>query len=69
MIPRPITTRQTAPLAGFALSPETIERYETFVRISNAMQSQNRQAAFHQLIRDFGTSYFFYYSFGRVGLI
>jgi len=33
------------------------------------MGPQNQQAAFNLLIREFGTSYFFYYSFGRVGLV
>jgi hypothetical protein len=63
------STGQTAHLAGFSISPETLQRYETFVRISSAMPSQNRQAVLNRLIRDFGTSYFFYYSFGRVGLM
>jgi len=60
---------QAVDLAGLGISAETVQRYETFVRMGNAMQTQNRQAVLGRLIRDFGTSYFFYYSFGHVGLV
>jgi hypothetical protein len=63
------TQGKTSDLGAFHISQETLQRYETFVQIRNAMQPQNRQAVFNRLIRDFGTSYFFYYSFGRVGLM
>jgi hypothetical protein len=56
-------------LAVFNISPETFRRYEAFVQLGNAMESQDRQAVFNRLIREFGTSYFFYYTFGKVGLI
>ena len=39
------------------------------MQIRNSMGPQNSQAVLNRLIRDFGTSYFFYYSFGRVGLL
>ena len=55
-------------LARFNVAPETLQRYEIFVQLAGAMQSQDRQAVLNRLIREFGTSYFFYYSFGRVGL-
>jgi len=42
---------------------ETIERYERFVRICNSMEAHNRQVVLQRLIREFGTSYFFYYKF------
>ena len=42
---------------------ETIERYKRFVRLYNSMQAQDRQVVLRQLIREFGTSYFFYYKF------
>lgn len=61
------STGRQVDLAKFDISQETLQRYETFVRITNAMQTQNRQAVLNRLIRDFGTSYFFYYSFGRAG--
>ena len=60
--------KQSVDLTRFRISRETLQRYRTFVQIRGAMQPQNRQAALNRLIRDFGTSYFFYYSFGRVGL-
>jgi hypothetical protein len=52
----------------FNISPETIRRYEAFVRLGNALESQDRQAVLNRMIREFGTSYFFYYTFGQVGL-
>jgi hypothetical protein len=51
------------------ISRETFQRYQTFIQIRNAMQPQNQQAVFDRLIREFGTSYFFFYTFGRVGLV
>ena len=56
-------------LAQFGISPETIRRYEAFVQLGNAMESQDCQAAFNRMIREFGTSYFFYYTIGKVGLV
>ncbi|NLH40939.1 MAG: hypothetical protein GX448_03785 [Planctomycetes bacterium] len=58
-----------APPARLNISPDTLRRYERFAQIRNSMGPQNQQAAFNLLIREFGTSYFFYYSFGRVGLV
>jgi len=57
-------------LGKFNISIETLKRYEAFVHAAGgATPSQDRQAAMSYLIREFGTSYFFYYSFGRVGLL
>jgi len=50
-------------LARFNIRPETLQRYEMFMQLANTMQGTNRQAAFQRLIRDFGTSYFFYFAF------
>jgi len=61
--------RQQVDLAMFNISPETIRRYEAFVQLGNAMEFQERQAVLNRLIRDFGTTYFFYYTFGQVGLM
>jgi hypothetical protein len=55
-------------LGKFSISPETIRRYEAFVQLGNAMESQDRQAVLNRMIREFGTSYFFYYTIGQVGL-
>jgi hypothetical protein len=60
--------QQAVDLAKFNVSPETLHRYEAFTQIRNSMGPQNSQAVLNRLIRDFGTSYFFYYCFGRVGL-
>jgi len=61
------STGQQVDLARFPISGETLQRYEAFVRTVSAMKSQDRQAVFNSLIHDFGTSYFFYYTFGCVG--
>lgn len=58
--------RQPDP-ARIPVSPETLQRYQTFLLIRNSMRPQNQQAVLNRLILDFGSSYFFYYSFGRVG--
>jgi len=50
-------------LGEFKIKSGTIERYNRFVRIYNSIQPQNRQVVLQQLIREFGTSYFFYYRF------
>ena len=50
-------------LGTFDIRPETVERYNRFVRLYNSMQPQNRQAVLQRLIQEFGTSYFFYYRF------
>jgi hypothetical protein len=50
-------------LNELTINPQTIERYNRFVRLYHSMQPQNRQAVLGQLIREFGTSYFFYYRF------
>jgi hypothetical protein len=51
------------------VSPETIQRYGTFLLLRQSMRPQNQQVVLNRLIRDFGGSYFFYYSFGRVGVM
>ena len=56
-------------LATLGISVETVRRYETFVQLARATQTQNRQAVLNTLIRDFGSSYFFYCSFGHVGAV
>jgi len=38
-----------------------IERYERFVQLNNSLRADHREAVLPQLIREFGTSYFFYY--------
>ena len=56
-------------LSKSGINPETFRRYQTFIQIRNAMRSQNQQAVLNRLIHEFGTSYFFYFSFGRVGIV
>jgi len=55
-------------LSKSGISPETFHRYQVFVQVRSTLQPQNQQAVFNRLIREFGATYFFYFSFGRVGL-
>ncbi len=59
---------QKVDLNKFNIKRDTFERYAKFVQLRNAMQPQNRQAILNRLIVEFGSSYFFYFTFGRVGL-
>jgi hypothetical protein len=59
---------QQVDLNKFNIRPETIQRYMKFVQLRKAMQTVNPQAVLNRLIQEFGSSYFFYFSFGRVGL-
>ncbi|MCX5644971.1 MAG: DUF6057 family protein [Phycisphaerae bacterium] len=61
--------QQAVDPAKFNISQETLHRYETFAQIRGTAGPQNSQAVLTRLIRDFGTSYFFYYVFGQVGLM
>jgi len=56
-------------LSKFNIKRNTFERYAKFVQLRNAMQGQNRQAILGRLVGEFGSSYFFYFTFGRVGLL
>jgi len=51
----------------FNVRSETIQRYVRFVQIRNSMQAHNRTVVLNRLVREFGSSYFFYFTFGRVG--
>ncbi len=55
-------------LSTLNLRPETIQRYVKFVQLRNSVQPHNRQAVLQRLIIEFGHSYFFYFTFGCVGV-
>ena len=59
---------QKVDLNKFNIKRNTFERYTKFVQLRNAIQPNNRQAVLNRLIIEFGSSYFFYFTFGRVGL-
>ena len=59
---------QKVDLNKFNIKRNTFERYAKFVQLRNAMRPNNRQAVLGRLIVEFGSSYFFYFTFGRVGL-
>ena len=52
----------------FNIRPQTIQRYTRFVQLRNSMQPRNRHAVLRRLITEFGNSYFFYFTFGCVGV-
>ncbi|UCD51471.1 MAG: hypothetical protein JSW27_02340 [Phycisphaerales bacterium] len=54
--------------AALGISLATYKRYQSFLQISRSLQSGNQQATLNRLVREFGSSYFFYYGFGRVGV-
>jgi hypothetical protein len=56
-------------LNKFNIKRETIDRYMEFVKLRNSMRPNNRQIVLKRLISEFGSSYFFYSTFGRVGLL
>jgi len=55
-------------LNRFRIKRATMERYVKFVQLKRTLNPYNRQAVLRQLIVEFGTSYFFYFSFGCVGV-
>jgi len=52
----------------FDIRPQTIQRYNKFVQLRNSMQPFNRREVMRRLIVEFGSSYFFYYTFVSVGV-
>ena len=61
--------KQRIDSSKFNISPQTIQRFYNFVQLRSTMQTQNRQAVLNRLILDFGSSYFFFYTFGSVGVV
>jgi len=59
---------QKIDLSKFNIRRQTIDRYTKFVQLITGMRPENRQAVLNHLISEFGSSYFFYSTFGRVGL-
>lgn len=53
----------------FNISSQTIQRYNKFVQLRNSVQPFNRQDVMRRLILEFGSSYFFFYTFGCVGVV
>lgn len=61
--------KQNIDASRFDISPQTIERFYKFGQIRSSMQPFNRQAVINRLILEFGSSYFFFYTFGTVGVV
>lgn len=59
---------QRIDLSKFNITRQTIDRYAKFAQLMTVMRPENRQAVLNRLILEFGSSYFFYSAFGRVGL-
>lgn len=60
---------QRIDLSRLKLRRQTVERYRKFVQIRDSVQPQNRQVVLKRLIVEFGNSYFFYFTFGCVGVV
>ncbi len=60
--------KQKVDLTKLNINPGTLKRYIKFVQLRNAMRPNNRQIILRNLITEFGNSYFFYFTFGRIGL-
>lgn len=52
---------------GHSLDSQLIQKFNTFARTSNSLQA-NKEQAFNTLAPDYGTTYFFYSSFGISGV-
>ncbi|MHC4119778.1 MAG: DUF6057 family protein [Planctomycetota bacterium] len=63
------TQRQQIDLNKYNIRRKTIDRYMKFVQLRNSMRGANRQTVLNRLISEYGRSYLFYSSFGRVGLL
>jgi hypothetical protein len=61
--------RQKIDLKKYNIKRDTIKRYIRFVQLRNTMRSDNRRQVLGQLIKEFGNSYFFYFTFGAAGLM
>jgi hypothetical protein len=60
--------RQPLNLNRLNISHGAIGRYQRFIRLNNSMRAHNRHVVLQHLLREFGTSYFFYYQFTVVRL-
>ncbi len=63
------SNKQKIDSGRFNISPQTIQRFYRFVQLRTSMQPLNRQDVMRRLILEFGSSYFFFYTFGTVGVI
>jgi hypothetical protein len=61
--------KQKIDASRFNISPQTIERFYKFGQIRSSMQPFNRQDVINRLILEFGSSYFFFYTFGTIGVV
>ena len=48
---------------------ETYNRFVKFIQLRNSMRPTNRHIVLKRLISEYGSSYFFYSTFGRVGVL
>jgi len=60
-------TGKAVRLAGHQVTPEARQRIENFSQVFNR-HMRNRQAAFDELAKDYGDSYFFYHIYGFSGV-
>lgn len=59
---------QKLDLNRFNVNRTTLQRYTRFAQLKNSITPQNQAAVLNRLIKEFGQTYLFYFTFGRVGL-
>jgi hypothetical protein len=60
-------TKKAVELHGRQLSPQSRRRFEGFIQVLNRYGG-NTRAAFNELAKSYGDSYFFYYTYGVSGM-
>ncbi len=63
-----VATKQVVNTKRIPIVPETLKRYTRFMQLNAAFQKNKQKALLRQLIEEFGSSYFFYFAFGQVGI-
>jgi hypothetical protein len=61
-------TKKNIEIPGCEISVKSREQFDGFNNIYGGRYGANREAAFGELARDYGDSYFFYYVYGQSGM-
>jgi hypothetical protein len=61
-------TKKKFEIPGHEISRESQERFSGFNTVYTGRYKKNKMAAFNELAKDYGNSYFFYYIYGPAGM-